>query len=95
MPRIKFSIIVQDRSDNHRVVADHQYATFTDAVNKLDSLTATYALGLYQGTHHAMLIVNSDAPDPAERCADNTSPCDRRRASSDNVCQHYPEWDDD
>ena len=24
-------------------------------------------------------------------CTTNRSPCDRRRASSDNVCQHYPE----
>jgi len=25
-----------------------------------------------------------------KRCASNESPCDARRASSDNVCQHYP-----
>jgi len=25
-----------------------------------------------------------------KRCATNESPCDQRRASSDNVCRHYP-----
>ena len=90
MSQLKFSIIVQDRSDDYHVVADHQYATFTDAVNKLDSLRATFALGLARGTHHAMLIINCDAPAPGDRCANNESPCERRRQSSDNCCEHYP-----
>ena len=30
-------------------------------------------------------------PDEDERCANGECPCDRRRASSDNCCQHYPD----
>lgn len=26
-----------------------------------------------------------------ERCTNNESPCDHRRKSTDNTCQHYPE----
>ena len=61
---VKFTIVVTDRNDNHHIVAHHQYLTFTDAVNKLDSLRATYAIGLATGSHHAELIINCDAPVP-------------------------------
>jgi len=32
-----------------------------------------------------------DGPAAARRCADNSSPCERRRNSDDNTCEHYPD----
>ncbi len=61
---LKYTVTVTDREDDHWIVEHFQYRTFVDAVNKLDNLTATYAVGLFQGTHHAELIINIDAPLP-------------------------------
>ena len=62
---IKHTVIVTDREDGHRIVEHSQWATFVDAVTKLNNLRTEYAVGLFKGTHHAELIINCDAIEPA------------------------------